>query len=70
MLCHLDILRPNLVRVKKKESVAEGNLTKPIPLERPGYPEDIAPAVLYLASESASYITGELLYIDGGWQTF
>jgi NAD(P)-dependent dehydrogenase (short-subunit alcohol dehydrogenase family) len=55
---------------KKEESVAEGNLTKPIPLERPGYPEDIAPAVLYLASESASYITGELLYIDGGWQTF
>jgi NAD(P)-dependent dehydrogenase (short-subunit alcohol dehydrogenase family) len=55
---------------QKKESVAAGELTKPIPLNRPGYPSDIAPAVLYLASEDASYITGELLYVDGGWQAF
>ncbi|MDG5761664.1 SDR family oxidoreductase [Natronococcus sp. A-GB1] len=55
---------------QKEESVAEGDLAKPIPLSRPGYPEDIAPAVLYLASDAADYITGEMLYVDGGWQTF
>jgi NAD(P)-dependent dehydrogenase (short-subunit alcohol dehydrogenase family) len=55
---------------KKERSVAEGDLAKPIPLARPGYPEDIAPAVLYLASDAADYVTGELLYVDGGWQTF
>lgn len=55
---------------QKEESVAAGELTKPIPLDRPGYPSDIAPAVLYLASEAAEYITGEMLYVDGGWQVF
>jgi glucose 1-dehydrogenase len=55
---------------QKEESVAADDLTKPIPLDRPGYPSDIAPAVLYLASEAAAYVTGELLYVDGGWQAF
>jgi len=55
---------------QKEESVAAGELTKPIPLDRPGYPSDIAPAVLYLASDAADYVTGELLYVDGGWQAF
>ncbi len=55
---------------EKEESVEAGNLTKPIPLDRPGYPSDIAPAVLYMASEAAGYVTGEMLYVDGGWQAF
>ncbi|MGZ8177265.1 SDR family NAD(P)-dependent oxidoreductase [Williamsia sp. SKLECPSW1] len=37
-----------------------------IALGRPGEPEDVAPAVLFLASEDARYITGALLPIDGG----
>lgn len=36
------------------------------PLGRLGRPEEIADAVLYIASERASYITGECVYIDGG----
>jgi NAD(P)-dependent dehydrogenase (short-subunit alcohol dehydrogenase family) len=55
---------------QKEESVAAGELAKAIPLDRPGYPSDIAPAVLYLASDAASYVTGELLYVDGGWQMY
>jgi NAD(P)-dependent dehydrogenase (short-subunit alcohol dehydrogenase family) len=35
---------------------------------RAGVPEDVAPAMLYLASEGAGYTTGELLAVDGGWQ--
>ena len=37
-----------------------------IALGRPGEPEDIAPAVLFLASEDARYITGATLTVDGG----
>ncbi len=37
-----------------------------VPLQRQGEPEEIAEAVLYLASDSAAYITGQILVIDGG----
>ena len=36
-----------------------------VPLRRMGQPEDIANAFVFLASERASYITGEVLHVDG-----
>jgi NAD(P)-dependent dehydrogenase (short-subunit alcohol dehydrogenase family) len=36
------------------------------PLGRPGTPEDIAHAALYLASDDASFVTGQVLVVDGG----
>jgi 7-alpha-hydroxysteroid dehydrogenase len=38
------------------------------PLKRIGDPADIASAVVYLASEAGSYITGKILEVDGGIQ--
>lgn len=38
-----------------------------IPMKRFGQPRDIAHAALFLASEAADYITGTILYVDGGW---
>lgn len=41
-------------------------LAKAIPLRRIGQPDDIAPAVAFLASDSAGYITGQTLSVSGG----
>lgn len=43
------------------------NYEKKVPMGRMGYPDDIAPAVSFLLSEEAKYITGHNLIVDGGW---
>jgi 3-oxoacyl-[acyl-carrier protein] reductase len=45
---------------------ARDTLSKQIPLERLGAPGDIAGVVAFLASEHASYITGQVIVVDGG----
>ena len=49
----------------KKKKAQEHVLTS-IPLGKMGKPEDIANAVLFLASDKASYITGQVIHVDGG----
>ena len=45
------------------------NIIDDIPCQRIGRAEDIAKAVLWLASDEASYINGQVLSINGGWNT-
>ena len=43
------------------------NYEKKVPMGRMGNPDDIAPAVSFLLSDDAKYITGQNLIVDGGW---
>jgi NAD(P)-dependent dehydrogenase (short-subunit alcohol dehydrogenase family) len=52
------------------EGARENEFVKPVPLGRAGQPEDIAGSVLFLASEDAGYVTGETVFVDGGWSCF
>ena len=36
-------------------------------LRRPGYPEELIGALLLLASGAGSFITGQTMYVEGGW---
>jgi NAD(P)-dependent dehydrogenase (short-subunit alcohol dehydrogenase family) len=53
---------------RQRELARTGGHLKPVPLRRAGEPEDVAGAYLFLASDAAGYVTGELLFVDGGWQ--
>ncbi len=50
----------------KLSDKAKDEFLKNIPLKRPGKPEDVANAALFLASSLADYITGQVLTVDGG----
>jgi 3-oxoacyl-[acyl-carrier protein] reductase len=47
-------------------NAAEAEIKKAIPARRLGKPDDIAQAVLFLVGEGASYITGQIVRVDGG----
>jgi len=53
-------------RLWQKDGIMEGLLSH-IPMHRQGTPDDIANAVEFLSSDYASYITGAVLPVDGGW---
>ena len=48
---------------------AKAKIMSRTPMKRVGEPSEIADTVAYLASDAASYITGEIVAIDGGRMT-
>lgn len=66
----VNALAPGLVKTDFSrvlwEGSAEDRVRAHIPLQRLGLPDDIASAALFLASDAASWVTGQTLIVDGG----
>ena len=65
----VNAIAPGFIETEMTDAMtpeARAALNGLIPLERLGKPEDIASAVVFLASDFAGYITGQVLVVDGG----
>lgn len=58
------IWTPLIVATKSPEEVEK--FGKDTPMERPGQPAELAPAYVFLASEDASYFSGQVIHVNGG----
>jgi NAD(P)-dependent dehydrogenase (short-subunit alcohol dehydrogenase family) len=68
----VNAIAPGFIRTAMTEDVLKNKafsklIKSSTPLGYVGDPRDIANAALYLASDEASYVTGQVLYVDGGW---
>jgi 3-oxoacyl-[acyl-carrier protein] reductase len=65
----VNAIAPGFIETDMSEAVrnkAGDFIKKVIPMKRIGKPEDVAQAVLFLASPAAAYITGQIITVDGG----
>lgn len=63
-------IAPGAIRTAINRDVAEAELLKLIPYGRVGDVEDVANAVVFLASDASDYIVGTTLFIDGGMSLY
>jgi 3-oxoacyl-[acyl-carrier protein] reductase len=62
----VNAVAPGFIRTDMTTGLNEDELKKLIPMQRFGEPEEVADAILFLASRQASYITGTVMHISGG----
>lgn len=62
-----DITGKTLLKAGKDKNLWQEIIVDKIPLGRPGKPEEVASAALFLASDESSFITGTSLIVDGGY---
>jgi 3-oxoacyl-[acyl-carrier protein] reductase len=67
----VNAVEPGMIATPAMDNLGDGQVNDDIagrvPLGRLGKPEDIAGAMLFLASDLANYITGQTIVVDGGW---
>jgi len=62
----VNAVAPGLIETEMTEGSPVAVMTKMIPMERAGKPEEVASVISFLCSPGASYITGEVISINGG----
>ncbi len=67
-----NVIAPGFIETEMTEKLDEKTVQgwrDAIPLKRGGSPEDIANACVYLGSDLSSYVTGQVIHVDGGMHT-
>lgn len=67
-----NVIAPGFIETEMTEKLDEKTVQgwrDAIPLKRGGKPEDIANACVYLGSDLSSYVTGQIIHVDGGMHT-
>jgi gluconate 5-dehydrogenase len=70
----VNCLAPGWFKTRQNQALYENQewvdyLVDRVPVKRPGQPNDLDGAVVFLASEASRYVTGQTLLIDGGIST-
>jgi len=68
----VNAIAPGYFRTKMTEGLFSDpkwveRLKRQVPLGREGFPEDLSGAAVFLASDASRYITGQVIYVDGGY---
>jgi 3-oxoacyl-[acyl-carrier protein] reductase len=62
----VNAVSPGFIETEMVENLPMEEIAKTIPMKRPGTPQEVASAVTFLCSDQASYITGQVLGVNGG----